>query len=75
VAWNGRPAGDVVTSLCDQVTGVETIAHVVAGRGVLLDIGRAVGIDALAADCATDRVYEFWLTAAPVPITGAVGSR
>jgi hypothetical protein len=30
--------------------------------------------DALAADCAADGVYEFWLTAAPLPITGAVGS-
>jgi kynurenine formamidase len=189
MAWNGRPAGDVVTSLGDRVTGIETIAQVVAGRGVLLDVGRAVGtdgelpdgfaitsehlraaidrqgpssavgrgdivlvrtghlararrdgwgdyaggpapglsfttagwlhrceiaaiatdtwgfevrpnefddafqplhqvaiphiglflgemwdLDALAADCATDRVYEFWLTAAPLPITGAAGS-
>jgi hypothetical protein len=25
-------------------------------------------------DCAADGVYEFFLTAAPLPITGAVGS-
>jgi hypothetical protein len=31
-------------------------------------------LDALAADCAADGVHEFWLTAAPLPITGAVGS-
>ncbi|WIM98765.1 cyclase family protein [Actinoplanes oblitus] len=188
-AWNGRPADKVVTSLGDGVTGIETVASVIAGRGVLLDVGRALGSggelpdgfaiteehlvatiaaqgatsavgpgdivlvrtgqlsrvrrdgwgdyaggaapglsfttadwlhrteiaaiatdtwgfevrpnefddafqplhqvaiphiglflgemwdpDALAADCAADGVYEFWLTAAPLPITGAVGS-
>ena len=182
VAWNGRPAGEVVTSLGDGVTGIETVAGVIAGRGVLLDLGdlpdgfaiteehlvatierqgptSSVGpgdlvlvrtgrlararrdgwgdyaggpspglsfttvdwlhrtqiaaiatdtwgvevrpnefddafqplhqvaiphlglflgemwdLDALAVDCAADGVYEFWLTAAPLPITGAVGS-
>ncbi len=189
IAWNGRPAGEVVTSLGDAVTGIETVADVVAGRGVLLDVGRAIGnggelpdgfaiteehlaatierqgpsarvgrgdivlvrtgrltrarregwgdyaggaspglsfttagwlhrteiaaiatdtwgfevrpnefdeafqplhqvaiphiglflgemwdLDALALDCATDGVYDCWLTAAPLPITGAVGS-
>lgn len=44
-AWNGRPADSVVTSLGDGVTGIETVADVVCGRGVLLDVGRAVGID------------------------------
>jgi kynurenine formamidase len=188
-AWNGRRAGDVVTSLGDSVTGIETVAALIAGRGVLLDVGRAVGtdgelpdgfaitadhleatiaaqgdsarvgrgdlvvvrtgrlararrdgwgdyaggdspglsfttadwlhgteiagiatdtwgfevrpnefdvafqplhqvaipniglfigemwdLDALAADCAADGVYDFWLTAAPLPVTGAVGA-
>jgi len=45
VAWNGRPAGTVVTSLGDQVTGIETVADRICGRGVLLDVGRAVGTD------------------------------
>jgi kynurenine formamidase len=45
VAWNGRPADRVVTSLGDRVTGIETVADVVAGRGVLLDVGRVVGKD------------------------------
>ncbi|GAA2656724.1 cyclase family protein [Paractinoplanes durhamensis] len=188
-AWNGRKAAETVTSLGDGFTGIETVAGVIAGRGVLLDVGRAIGTDgelpdgfaitadhladtiarqgpsaqvgrgdivlirtgqlartrrdgwgdyaggpapglsfttadwlhtteiaaiatdtwgfevrpnefddafqplhqvaiphiglflgemwdpdALAADCAADGVYDFWLTAAPLPITGAVGS-
>ena len=187
-AWNGRDAGRVVTSDGDLVTGIEHMAAYVAGRGVLLDAGRAIGdgngelpdgfaiteehllataaahgvevgrgdlvvvrtgrharalregwgeyaggpapglsfstagwlhrteiaaiatdtwgfevrpnefddafqplhqvaipnmglligemwdLEALAADCAADGVYEFFLTAAPLPITGAVGS-
>lgn len=44
-AWNGRPAESVVTSLGDGVTGIETVADVVCGRGVLLDVGRALGTD------------------------------
>ncbi|GHH88980.1 cyclase family protein [Streptomyces capitiformicae] len=189
-AWNGRDAERVVTSAGDLVTGIEHMAPHVAGRGVLLDVGRVIGdddgtpelpdgfaitaehltataeahgvsvgrgdivlvrtgclararrdgwgdyaggpapglsfttagwlhrteiaaiatdtwgfevrpnefenafqplhqvvipnmglligemwdLDALAVDCAADGVYEFWLTAAPLPITGAVGS-
>jgi len=45
IAWNGRPAGEVVTSLGDAVTGIETVADVIVGRGVLLDVGRAIGAD------------------------------
>ncbi|MGY1858481.1 cyclase family protein [Modestobacter sp. SYSU DS0290] len=44
-AWNGRRAGDVVTSEGDRVTGIETAAAQIAGRGVLLDVGRALGSD------------------------------
>jgi kynurenine formamidase len=44
-AWNGRPAERVVTAEGDQVTGIEHMAAHVAGRGVLLDIGRVIGQD------------------------------
>jgi kynurenine formamidase len=190
MAYNGRRAGDVVTSEGDRVTGIETTAGLIAGRGVLLDVGRVLGgatgelpdgfaitvehleatiaahgdsahvgsgdlllvrtgrlsrarregwgdyaggpsaglsfttadwlhdteiagiatdtwgfevrpnefenafqplhqvaiphiglflgemwdLDALAADCAADGVHDFWLTAAPLPVTGAVGA-
>lgn len=189
MAWNGRRAGDVVTSEGDLVTGIQTATGRISGRGVLLDVGRVIGengelpdgfaittehleqtmqsqgpssavgvgdlvlvrtgrlararregwgdyaggaspglsfttadwlhsteiagiatdtwgfevrpnefdvafqplhqvaiphiglfigelwdLDALAADCATDGVYEFWLSAEPLPVTGAVGA-
>ncbi|MDN4479175.1 cyclase family protein [Demequina sp. SYSU T00039] len=45
-AWNGRRAGDVVTSLGDGVTGIENAASLITGRGVLLDLGRHLRPDA-----------------------------
>ena len=39
-AYNGRRAGDVVTSEGDLVTGIEHAASVIVSRGVLLDMGR-----------------------------------
>ncbi|MFJ6518735.1 cyclase family protein [Streptomyces filamentosus] len=44
-AWNGRPAEQVVTSDGDQVTGIEHMAPHIAGRAVLLDVGRTIGED------------------------------
>ncbi|OUC76123.1 cyclase [Gordonia lacunae] len=42
MAWNGRRASEVVTSDGDGVTGIETAADRFVGRGVLLDVGRAL---------------------------------
>ncbi|MFI0240455.1 cyclase family protein [Streptomyces sp. NPDC016845] len=42
-AWNGRDAATTVTSDGDLVTGIEHMAAQIAGRGVLLDVGRALG--------------------------------
>ena len=39
-AWNGRRAGDVVTSDGDLVTGIEHVVSALVSRGVLLDLGR-----------------------------------
>lgn len=50
MAWNGRPAQEVVTSLGDQVTGIETVANGIVGRGVLLDVGRHLSDDGELAD-------------------------
>ncbi|MFG2591297.1 cyclase family protein [Streptomyces sp. NPDC048438] len=48
--------------------------HQVAIPNIGLLIGEMWDLDTLAEDCAADGAYEFWLTAAPLPITGAVGS-
>jgi kynurenine formamidase len=45
MAWNGRRAGDVVTSEGDLVTGIQNATGRISGRGVLLDVGRAIGQD------------------------------
>lgn len=42
MAWNGRRAGEVVTSEGDQLTGIETVKDRMVGRGVLLDVARAL---------------------------------
>jgi hypothetical protein len=39
-----------------------------------LFVGEMWDLDDLAADCASDGVFDFWLTAAPIPFTGAVGA-
>ena len=44
-AYNGRRASQVVTSEGDRLTGIETVADRMAGRGVLLDVGRAIGAE------------------------------
>jgi kynurenine formamidase len=45
---------------------------VLVHMGVL--IGEMWDLEAIAADCAEDGVYEFLLSAAPLPITGAAGA-
>jgi hypothetical protein len=42
LTYNGRPANEVVTPAGDLVTGIERVAADVVGRGVLLDVRRAV---------------------------------
>jgi hypothetical protein len=46
--------------------------------GCLVDLGLTLGelfvLDELAADCATDGVYEFLLAAQPLNIPGGMGS-
>ncbi len=57
MAWNGRPAGEVVTSSGDQVTGIEHAASAIVGRGVLLDLGRFLG-SAASADSAVGELPD-----------------
>jgi kynurenine formamidase len=48
--------------------------HQVVIPHIGLYIGEMWDTESLAADCAADGRYEFWLTAAPIPVTGAVGA-
>lgn len=48
--------------------------HQVALPHIGLLVGEMWDLDALAADCAADGVYEFFLAAQPLPFTRAVGS-
>jgi Predicted metal-dependent hydrolase len=48
--------------------------HQVAIPHIGLLVGEMWDLDALAEHCAGDGVYEFFIVAAPLPITGAVGS-
>lgn len=48
--------------------------HQIAIPNMGLTLGEMFDLDALAADCAEDGVYEFLLVAAPLPFTGAVGA-
>ena len=43
-AWNGCRAGTSSPARA-TVTGIETVGGLIAGRGVLLDVGRALGTD------------------------------
>jgi hypothetical protein len=47
--------------------------HMIDLRDMGLVQGQLWYLDDLAADCASDRVYEFLLSATPLPITHAVG--
>lgn len=48
--------------------------HIILIVHMGLAIGEIFDLEALAADCAEDGVYEFFFSAPPLPITGAVGS-
>ncbi|HZP40732.1 MAG TPA: cyclase family protein [Candidatus Binatia bacterium] len=48
--------------------------HALCIRDMGLTLGEMFVLDALAADCAADGVWEFLFTAPPLPVTGAVGS-
>ncbi|MEU0312112.1 cyclase family protein [Nocardioides sp. NPDC006273] len=73
VAYNGRRAGSVVTSEGDQVTGIETVADRIAGRGVLLDVGRVLGENGELPDGYAITVDDLEKTIAAQGETSAVG--
>ncbi|MBW8794495.1 MAG: cyclase family protein [Streptomyces sp.] len=48
--------------------------HRIAVSHMGLPLGETWDLEALAADCAADGVFEFLLVAAPLPVTGAAGA-
>ena len=48
--------------------------HLVCLRDMGLTLGEMFDLDALADDCATDGVWEFFFSAPPLKVTGGVGS-
>jgi kynurenine formamidase len=48
--------------------------HMVLIRDMGMTLGEILDLEELAADCAADGVWEFFLAAAPLPVTGAVGA-
>ena len=48
--------------------------HCVAIRDLGMTIGEIFDLEALAADCAADGVWDFFFTAPPLKVTGGVGS-
>jgi kynurenine formamidase len=58
----------------NETEGVFQPVHCVAIVNMGLLVGEIFDLEALAADCAADGVYEFLFVAPPLPITGAVGS-
>jgi len=76
--------GREVAALASDTNSVEVIPfedaqlplplHLVCLRDMGLTLGEMFDLDALAEDCAADRVWEFLFSAPPLKITGAVGS-
>lgn len=74
---------DVAAVACDtwgldvrpyESTEVLAPLHVVLLVNAGIHIGEMWDLEELASDCSADRVYEFFLSAPPLTITGAVGS-
>jgi kynurenine formamidase len=58
---------------CGMQDGILPL-HVLCLREMGMVFGEMWELEALAADCAADGVYEFQLVAAPLMVTGAVGA-
>jgi kynurenine formamidase len=57
-----------------EVPGVMFPVHMLCIRDMGLTLGEMFDLEALAEDCAGDGVYECLFTAAPLPVSGGVGS-
>lgn len=57
-----------------EIEGTTLLFHMLALREMGMMLGEMWDAEALAADCAQDKVYEFMLVAQPLLLPGAVGS-
>jgi kynurenine formamidase len=57
-----------------EVEGVMLAFHLLCIRDMGMMLGEMWNFEELSVDCASDGVYEFQLVAAPLRVTGAVGS-
>ncbi|WP_063129747.1 cyclase family protein [Nocardia fusca] len=64
----------MVESLESGVEGMFLPLHLLALREMGMMLGEFWNMEQLAADCASDRIYEFQIIAPPLRVTGAVGS-
>lgn len=67
-------ADNIAVEVMPPETDVLLLFHMLALRDLGMPLGEIWDLEALAADCAADGVYEFLLTAPALQITGGVGS-
>ncbi|MFE5706102.1 cyclase family protein [Rhodococcus koreensis] len=74
---------DIAAVACDNVAveptmpadnGLILTLHMLTLRDMGLMLGELWDLEALATDCAADGIYEFFLTAPPLRVTGGTGS-
>jgi kynurenine formamidase len=63
-----------VEALPNEHPGTNYPLHLVLIRDMGMTLGEWFDLDGLAGDCACDGIYEFFFCAAPLKVTGAVGS-
>jgi kynurenine formamidase len=73
-----------VAAVCADNTAIEVMpcedpdlfypVHLLGIRDMGLAFGEMLDLDALAADCAEDGVWDFFFSGAPLRITGGIGS-
>lgn len=73
VADEHHPAA-VPRSIDEQVFEPGVVDAGGVGDGTTTQAGLHPGLSFTTTDCSTDGVYEFFPTAAPLPVTGAVGA-
>ena len=57
-----------------EIVGVPNLLHMIALRDMGLTLGECWNLEHISVDCESDGLYDFLLVAAPLRVTGAVGS-